>query len=144
MSDIKEISRRIFEEIWNQRRLEVAEELIATTHVNHDPQSPSLPAGVEGYKQLVRHYVTAFPDLHFTIDDQVCEGDTVAVRYTATGTHTGEFPGVPVTGRRISVTGMTVGKIKGGKLIESWGNWDTLGLLQQLGVLPAEAKGKAA
>jgi len=139
-----EISRRVFEEIWNNKKLDAVDELMAVNYVHHDPQSPVVSTGIESYKQFVNHYLKAFPDLHFTIDDEVADEHTIVSRWTATGTHQGDLPGIPRTGRKFSVTGMTIARVKNGKIIESWGNWDTLGLMQQLGVLPIEAKGRAA
>jgi steroid delta-isomerase-like uncharacterized protein len=139
-----EISRRVFEEIWNNKKVDAVDELMAVNYVHHDPQSPVVSSGIESYKQYVNHYLKAFPDLHFAIDDEVADEQTIVSRWTATGTHQGDLPGIPRTGRKFSVTGMTIARVKNGKIIESWGNWDTLGLMQQLGVLPIEAKGRAA
>jgi steroid delta-isomerase-like uncharacterized protein len=139
-----EISRRVFEEIWNNKKLNAVDELMAASYVHHDPQSPVVSTGIESYKQFVNHYLKAFPDLHFTIDDEIADEQTIVSRWTATGTHQGDLPGIPRTGRKFSVTGMTIARVKNGKFIESWGNWDTLGLMQQLGVLPTETKGRAA
>lgn len=140
---IKELARRTFDEIWNQKKIDVADELIDTNYVHHDPQSP--PCNNLGqYREFVRYYLNAFPDLHFDVNDLIADGDVVVTRWTAKGTHNGGLAGVPKTGQRFSITGMTVSRVKDGKFIESWGNWDTLGLLQQLGVAPVEAKGKAA
>ena len=139
-----EISRRVFEEIWNNKKLDAIDELMAASYVHHDPQSPVVASGAEGYKQFVSHYLKAFPDLHFTINDEVADEQTIVSRWTATGTHQGDLPGIPRTGRKFSVNGITMARVKNGKFTESWNNWDTLGLMQQLGVLPAEAKGRAA
>ena len=142
--DNKEISRRVFEEIWNNKKLSVIGELMAADYVHHDAQSPEVPSGIEGHKQFVSHYLNAFPDLHYTIEDLVADGNTVVIRWIATGTHQGDLPGITRTGRQISVTGMTIARVRDGKFVESWGNWDALGLMQQLGVLPSEGRGRAA
>lgn len=142
-TDPRELSRRIFQEVWNNKKLEAADELVASTYTHHDPQSPPCN-GLEQYKEFVRYYLNAFPDLHFDIDDVISDGETVVTRWTATGTHKGDVSGVPATGKRFSVTGMIFARVKDGKFVESWGIWDALGLMQQLGVVPAEAKGKAA
>jgi len=144
MAQSTEISRRVFEEVWNNKKIDAVDELMAASYVHHDPQSPVVSSGVEGYKQFVSHYLNAFPDLHFTIEDEIADERTIVSRWTATGTHHGDLPGIPRTGRKFSVTGMTIARVRNGKFVESWGNWDTLGLLQQLGVLPAEAKSRAA
>ena len=134
-TDIKALSRRIFEEVWNQQNLSTADELIASNFVDHDPQSSV--QGLESYKQFVRYYLTAFPDSHFTVEDEIAEGQMVVTRWTVSGTHTGNLGAIPATGRRISVTGISCGRVENGKIVEGWTNWDTLGMMQQLGVLSA-------
>jgi steroid delta-isomerase-like uncharacterized protein len=137
-TDIKELSRRIFEEVWNQQNLSAADEIIAPNFVDHDPQSSV--QGIEGYKQFVRYYLTAFPDSHFTVEDVIAEAQMVVTRWTVSGTHTGNLGAISTTGRRISVTGISCGRVENGKIVEGWTNWDTLGLMQQLGVLSATAQ----
>ena len=133
MSDAKEVSRRIFEEVWNDKNIAAIDELMAADYVHHDPQSPKFSNGREGYKQLVAYYLNAFPDSHFTIDQEIQEGDTVVTRWTVNGTHRGDLPTLPASGKTFSVTGITVARLKDGKFVESWNNWDALGLMQQLG-----------
>jgi predicted ester cyclase len=82
-------------------------------------------------------FLTAFPDLHFTIEDQLAEGDEVATRLTAGGTHKGVFMGIPPMGKQVTVTGIAISHWVGGKSDEVWINLDRMGLLQQLGVIPA-------
>ena len=137
-TNIKALSRRIFEEVWNKQNLSVADELIASNFVDHDPQSSV--QGLEGYKQFVRYYLTAFPDSHFTVEDEISEGQMVVTRWTVSGTHTGNLGAIPATGRRISVTGISCGRVENGKMVEGWTNWDTLGMMQQLGILSATAQ----
>jgi steroid delta-isomerase-like uncharacterized protein len=137
-TDIKELSRRIFEEVWNKQNLSAADELIASNFVDHDPQSSV--QGLEGYKQFVRYYLTAFPDSHFTVEDEISDGQMVVTRWTVTGTHTGNLGAIPATGRRITITGISCGRVENGKMVEAWTNWDTLGMMQQLGVLAATAQ----
>jgi steroid delta-isomerase-like uncharacterized protein len=131
----KAIARRNFEEVWNEGKLAAVDEIIAANHVNRDPANPGV-SGPEGFKQLVSMYRSAFPDTHFAIEAQIAEGDKVVTRWTARGTHQGELMGIPPTGKQLAVTGMTIDRIVGGKIAESWANWDTLGLMQQLGVVP--------
>jgi steroid delta-isomerase-like uncharacterized protein len=142
-TDNQEKSRRIFEEVWNQKRIEQIDELVATDYVHHDVRSPD-QKGIEAYKQFVDLYLNAFPDIRFQIEDEISDGDTVVVRWTVTGTHNGDLPGLPRTGRPISVTGITIARLSDGKFVESWNNWDALGMMQQLGAVPAEAKSRAA
>jgi steroid delta-isomerase-like uncharacterized protein len=137
-TDIKALSRRIFEEVWNQQNLSAADEIVASNFVDHDPQSSI--HSLEAYKQFVRYYLTAFPDSHFTVEDEISEGQMVVTRWTVTGTHTGNLGAIPATGRRITVTGISCGRVENGKIVEGWTNWDTLGMMQQLGVLSAAAQ----
>jgi steroid delta-isomerase-like uncharacterized protein len=136
----KQLSRRVAEEAFSQGRMEVIDELIADDFVNHDPTSPpGLPPGREGVKELVRFYRGAFPDTQLIIDDQIAEGDKVVTRYTARGTHQGDFAGIPPTGRQVTGTGITIDRIEGGKIVESWNAFDQFALLQQLGAIPEMA-----
>ena len=137
-----ELSRRIFEDVWNRKNLSAIDDLISADYVHHDANSPAA-SGIDGYKQFVNYYMNAFPDAHFTIDDAFTDGQNEVTRWTVVGTHEGELAGIPRTGRRFSVTGITIARIANGKITESWNNWDALGLMQQLGVV-SEAKGRAA
>ena len=133
----KTVSRRFLEEVWNKGNLAVLNEIIANDHVNSGPGTlPGLPTGPEGSKQLVTVYLNAFPDVHFTIDEQIAEGDKVVTRWTAHGTHKGELVGIPATGKSSTVTGINVDRIVNGKIVESWGIFDQFGMMQQLGVIP--------
>ena len=143
MSDAKKVSRRIFEEVWNGKDIAAIDELMAADYVHHDPQSPQFSGGREGYKQLVEYYLKAFPDSHFTIDQEIQEGNTAVTRWTVRGTHRGDLPTMPATGKTFFVTGITVGRLQDGKFVESWNNWDALGLMQQLGGTSV-ATGRAA
>ena len=126
-------SRRFVERI-NQGDLTVIDELCAPNHVSHNAQNTT--HGPEEYKQSYALLLTAFPDLHFTIEDQLAEGDSVATRFTWSGTHEGAFMGIPPTGKHVTTTGMSISHWVGGKNNEVWINNDSLGLLQQLGVIP--------
>ena len=138
-----ELSRRIFDDVWNRKNLNAVDEIISADYVHHDANSPAA-TGIDGYKQFVTYYMSAFPDAQFTIHDAFTDGENEVTRWTVTGTHEGELAGIPRTGRRFSVTGISIGRIKNGKITESWNSWDALGMMQQLGVVPAEAKGRAA
>lgn len=133
----KTVARRFFEEVFVQGKLNVLDEIIARDHVNSGPGTlPGLPTGPEGTKQLVTTYRNAFPDIHFTIDEQIAEGDKVVTRWTAKGTHKGELVGIPATGKTSTVTGLTVDNFVNGKIAKSWGIFDQFGMMQQLGVIP--------
>ncbi len=127
----KAIIRRRVEEIWNSGNLTTADELIVT-----DYASNGQAIGREGFKQFVTSVRTAFPDLYFTIEDLIAEGDKVVVRYTGRGTHKGDFSGIPATGKQVIFTGIDLFCIADGKMAEEWLNFDRLGMLQQLGMIP--------
>ena len=137
----KAIARRSLEEIWSQGKMDVIDELIAADCVLHNPAFPDIH-GPEGYKQLVADVRSAFPDLRLTVYDQIAEGDKVVTRWTLTGTHKGDFMGIPPTGVQVTVTGIDIDRIAGGKIVEEWTNDDVLGLMQQLGVIPPIGQGE--
>ncbi len=134
----KMIVRRLFEEVWNEGRLDVLDKIAAADYINH-PQAhqPNFGGGVEGEKQFISMYRSAFPDVQMTIEDMLAEGDKVVVRWTGRGTHNGELMGIPPTGKQATVTGIAILRITDGKLAEGWGEFDALGMMQQLGVIPA-------
>jgi|SRR5215207_5477950 len=134
----KAIARRFLEEAWNKGNLAVLDEIIAENHFNKGPSTlPESPAGPTGAKQAVALYRNAFPDIHFTIDEQLAEGENVLTRWTADGTQTGELQGLPATGKSATVTGIAIDRIVNGKIAESWGLFDYFAMMQQLGVIPA-------
>ncbi len=110
-------------------------QITAPNWVNHDPSLPPMQ-GLEGAKQLVTLFHSAFPDLHVEIEDMLAEGDKVACRFHFGGTNRGSFQGMPPTGKSAVVTGTGIFRILGGKLTDNWVNFDALGLMQQLGVVP--------
>ena len=136
----KAIVRRWMEECYNQGNLAVADELIAPDYVNHSAPLGQVP-GVEGEKQYATMIRSAYPDFHVAIEDQIAEGDKVVTRYTVRGTHEGEFMGIPPTDKQITVTGVHIHRIAGGKVVEGWSEFDQLGALQQLGVVPPMGEG---
>ena len=139
----KAVVRRFLVEMFSQGKLAVADEIVAPEHVDRGPGTvPGLPPGPEGTKMFVTVYRNAFPDVQFTIDEQIAEGDKVVTRWTARGTHKGELAGIQPTGKSSTVTGMTVDRFMNGKVVESWGIFDQFGMLQQLGVIPAPGQNK--
>lgn len=135
----KDIARRIVEDAFNRGLLDVVGEIVAPSYVLHDPAAGEDVGGPNGLRQFIETYRTAFPDVMITIEEQLAEGDLVATRWSGRGTHNGELLGIAPTGKQVTVTGTTIDKIVDGKLVETWSNWDTLGMLQQLGVVPALA-----
>lgn len=140
----KALCRRYVEEVWNNRNLAVIDEIFAANVVSHDPNGPDFGKGPDSVRKTVSYYLAAFPDTRFTIDDIVAEGDRCVMRWTVRATHRGELRGIPPTGKQITVTGTTTARITNGKVVESYVNWDALGMMQQLGVVPKQAAGRAA
>ena len=133
----KLIARRIVDESWAKHNPSILDGLFSHDAVLHDPQYPTVAKGPQGAKSTLARYLRAFPDLKIGIEREIADGDYVVQHLRASGTNTGEFNGMPATGKNTSVTGVMTSKIKDGKVIEAWSLFDSLGLLQQLGVLPA-------
>ncbi len=131
----KALVRREYEEVWNQGNLDVIDEIYAADFVGHMPGSPDIH-GLEGNKTIANLFCTAFPDMQYTIEDMIAEGDKAAIRWTLTGTHKGELMGIPPTGVQVSFTGNTIIHFAGGKYVELWSSWEVRGMWQQLGVDP--------
>ena len=137
--DNKSIVRRLYEEVWNMRRLEVIDELISPSHAVQiaDATDPGTGIGPEAYARTVVEFVTAFPDVKFTVLDLIAENDKVVACWTFSGTHQGVFRGLAPTGKKISVDGSTINQLANGKIMDSYVSWDLWGLMQQLGAIPA-------
>jgi steroid delta-isomerase-like uncharacterized protein len=131
----KTLARREMEEFEGKGRLAVADEVLAPDYQLHFPGFPTLDR--EGHKQVITAFRAAFPDMTVTVETQIAEGDRVANQLVMRGTHLGPFQGVPATGRAVTVTGNNLMRIDGGQIKELWGYLDTLGMLQQFGVIPA-------
>ncbi len=139
--ELKAIARRYIEEVWNNGNLALIDELFTPDYINHTPSIGQM-AGPEGIKQLIGSFRNAAPDLHFTINDMIAEGDRVVTRWTAQGTHQGELMGVPPTGKQITVTAIVIDRIVEGRIVEHWAGRDDLGLFQQLGLIPSPEPGR--
>ena len=129
----KTLVQRWFSEVWNEGRADAIDEMLAD-----DAVIQGLGANLQGpaeFKRFHSAYRNAYPDVTIDVDDLVAEGDMVAVRWSAIGTHRGDGLGFPATGRRAQFTGMVFVRIKEGKLVEGWNNFDQLGMLQQLGIV---------
>mgnify|MGYP001201349149 CR=1 FL=1 len=141
----KALYRRILEEVWNQGKLDVIDELWAADSVTYDASFPGgRNTGPEGSRQFVETTRAAFSDLRFTIHDQIAEGDKVVTRWTMTGAHRGALMGIAPAGKRVTATGISIARFQAGRLVESWNNWDRLTMLQQLGALPSLTAGTLA
>ena len=132
------LARRVFEEAWSKGNLSVLDEVVAANYIGYDPAQPGPIVNLAELKRSIQEYRVAFPDLTFTIDEAHAIGpDRVLLRWTGRGTHRGPLMGIPATGKTASVGGMTLTRFEGGKAVEDRTNWDTLGLLRQLGAIPS-------
>jgi len=125
---------RLYHSVWNERRLEFIDKVIADTHALSDPTVSGRGVGPSAYRRQVERFLTGLPDLRVQVDDTISEKDKLVVAWTITGTHRGEFLGVPPTNRKVSFSGITINQITRGKIIESTVFWDGLGLLEQFGI----------
>ena len=136
LEENKAIVDRYREEVFNEKTLAATEKYVSPSYVRHDPGAPAEVRGPDGVKQLATMFFAAFPDIHFTAEDIIAEGDLVVQRLTSHGTHQGAFMGIPPTGKSLTVTAIEIFRIAGGKIVEQWVEADYLGLMQQLGVIP--------
>lgn len=137
--DNKRIGRLVLEEMWGKGRLDLAARLYAEgydDHVGKGPE-PGEVKGAAGIMQAVTMFRTAFPDLVYVVEEEIAEGDLVVARFSARGTHLGPFLGHAPTGRVVTYRGIDINRIRDGRIVESWVQYDALGLLQQLGIVPA-------
>lgn len=136
----KAVLRRFYEEVWNEGNLDAIDEIMSPNFTNQTAQ-PGISPDRDGVKQFLAAYHSAFSDAHMRVEDQVAEGDRVVTRWTGTGTHTGDLMGIPATGKEINVTGMGLHRVEGGQIVEGWTEADQMGMMQQLGVVPAPGQG---
>jgi steroid delta-isomerase-like uncharacterized protein len=138
----KAIVQRLYEEVWNRRKLEVIKEIISPSHALQAPNMSGSSIGPEAYKRNVRAFLAGFPDLRWSIEDTIAEKDKVVACWTISGTHKGDYLGIPATNKKVSVEGITIHNVAGGKIMDSYSNWDVLGMMQQLGVVPPLGQSK--
>jgi len=129
----KAILRQAYDAI-NRNDLDALDEMVASDITDHDP-APGQGPGLEGVKDYFSSLHAAFPDVHMDVEDMIAEGDKVVARVSVSGTHQGEFMGIAPTGNRVTITGIDILRITEGKVVEHWGKFDDLGMMQQLGVM---------
>jgi steroid delta-isomerase-like uncharacterized protein len=132
----KAIFQRLVDDLWKNRNLAAADELFAPNAPNHIPIVPDLPAGPAGAKTLASLFHMAFPDLKVSVDRVHAMGDRVAGRLFEEGTHQGEFLGVGASGKAVDFTKIGLFRIENGKIAESWYEFDSLRVMQQIGAIP--------
>ncbi len=126
---------RIWLEIWNEGDLDVCDEVFAPDYAGHLPMMEV--TGPAQFKQLVGGYRSAYPDVHLTVEDVFAVGDRVAVRWVSRGTHLGEMMGIPPSGNKIEIMGISLFRIENDQVAEEWEGFDTLKMMQQVGAIPA-------
>lgn len=143
MNDPKQLINRFVQELWNERRLEVADAIFANGCVTHQLRSgapaDAVPRGPQAIKEHVTSWIAGFPDLHFSIEQMLSEGDRVAMQLLMEGTHQGAWLGIPASGKKIQIRMFTVHRLVQGKIVEDWVLVESLGVLQQLEVVPNTA-----
>ncbi len=127
--------RAFIEDVLNQGRFERMTDLVKEDFIELDPL-PGQQQGREGLKAVLMQFRSGFPDIHWTVSEQIAEGDKVVTRFTWTGTHRDTFLGIPATGKRVEVKGVVIDRLEAGKMADSRILMDTLGMMQQLGVIP--------
>ena len=141
MENNKQLIIRFFEEVWNKRKLEIADDIFDndchTFQLRSGTPATSTPRGPQSIKDHIAEWLSAFPDLKFTIEQMIAEEDRVSTLLVMDGTHTGQWLGIPPNGKRINIRMMTIHRIQSGKIIEDWVIVESLGFFQELGILPA-------
>ena len=135
----KALLSRMIKEVFNQGKISLLDDFLAPGFVEHEELPPGIPPGREGVKQLFSLFRSAFPDLKVNIDDTIADGDKVVIRCTWSGTHKGEFMGVPPTGKSVSFGVIDIVRFAGGKAVEHWGQMDSMRMMQQLGAVSRPA-----
>ena len=143
MNDPKQLVNRFVEELWNERRLEVADAIFAKDCVTHQLRSglpaDAVPRGPQVIKEHVTGWVASFPDLHFSIEQILSDGDRVVTQLLMEGTHQGAWMGIPASGKKMQIRMFTIHRVEQGKIVEDWVLVESLGFFQQLGVVPNTA-----
>lgn len=141
----KALIRRLYEEVWNKRKFEVINEILSPSHALQAPNVAGSAAAVgpEAYRRQLMLFLSGYPDLHWAIEDLIAEENKVVACWTVTGTHKGDFMGIPPTNIKVSVDGMIIHHIAKGKIMDSYSSWDALGMMQQLGAVTAIAQAKS-
>ena len=132
----KTVIRRYFDEIWNQKKVEALAELVAENAHGYDATSAEPVIGFENIKQVVLLFHRVFPDIQVSLYDMIAEGDKVVARWGLRGAHSDLFMGVPASGKKVNVNGIIIFRLENKKIAEYWGNFDTLGLMKQIGAIP--------
>ena len=132
----KAVVMRYYQEVCNEGQIASLDELCAEDYVNHNP-GPGMPPTRDGDKMMIAMYRAMFPDMRVTVEDMICEGDKVVTRWVGKATHRGEMPGIPPTGREVTISGIDISRVVNGRIQEAWHQEDQFSLMQQIGMLAA-------
>lgn len=132
----KAIVQRVFDDIYNRGQLDAVEQVFAANYVDHSAP-PGFPSGLDAFKQAFVMFRAPFPDLYITVEDLIAEGDKVAARLTFRGTHEGTLMGIPPTYKDLAIAGIAIDRLEDSKIVEHWVTRYDLGMMQQLGMIPA-------
>jgi steroid delta-isomerase-like uncharacterized protein len=135
IEDMKQFTHEVVENFWNKKQFDLAEKYYSPDYVNHHPLLADVVT-LDQFTQWCQTFKDGFPDFKVTIEEIVVEGEMTVTRWTLRCTHTGEYMGIPPTGKKAEMSGMTMDRMKDGKIVEAWWNGDDLGMMQQLGVIP--------
>lgn len=141
LEDAKILVARIADDIWNRGDFAAVDEVMAATASYHGPHIPNGTGDRESWRRTIAMNRAAFPDSHVVFDELIACGDTIVGRWHATGTHTGDLPGLAATGKRIAISGITIYRLAEGRIVEAWEQLDMLGMWQQLGVVTVPSAG---
>jgi steroid delta-isomerase-like uncharacterized protein len=143
MDDPKQLINRFVEDLWNERRLDTADAIFANHCITHQLRSgvpvEAVPRGPQAIKEHVAGWIASFPDLRFSVEQMLCEGDRVMTQLLMEGTHQGAWMGIPASGKKVQIRMFTVHRVSHGKIVEDWVLVESLGVFQQLGVVPSTA-----
>jgi steroid delta-isomerase-like uncharacterized protein len=135
VEEIKKLAHEVIENYWNKKKFELADQYYTQDYINHFPSIPDV-TNLDQFRQWSITFKKSFPDFKVAVEEIIVEGNMVATRWTLRCTQTGEYMGIPAEGKKVEISGMTMERIKNGKIAEAWWNPDDLMMLRQLGVVP--------
>jgi steroid delta-isomerase-like uncharacterized protein len=136
-ADPKSIVQRLYDEVWNKRKIQIMSELVSPSHSLNIPNYSGSAVGPEAYKQVVVSFMIGFPDFQFVVEDIITDKNNVVCRWTFSGTHKGEYRGIAATNKKVSVDGITIHHLTDGRIMDTYSSWDVWGMMHQLGVVRA-------
>lgn len=140
----KELVRKFYQEVWNERKAQCVEKYLSPSHALVDPNAIDTKTGPEAYKEVVTRFMRAFSNLKFEVQEMVCEKDKVVASWMISGVHSGEYNGMAPTNKKLSVEGISIHQIADGKIMDTYSVWDTLGLMKKVGAVVTVQKVTAA